>query len=122
MLHGIFDASPFLYDLACGLFTNTWNAGDIVRCIPHKTLHIDKLDRSYSIEIPNIGCVVVLHGGASGFRLWNSHKNIVCGKLKKIPVTRDYDYRISFCVCFSRKCSDDIVCFITSFFSNRYMH
>ena len=82
----IFDTAVLCYDRGRRLFSDARYAGDIVGCITHQCLDINKLNRCHLIFFYHFFGVVIFNLGSGALGLWDADLDPVCCKLQQITV------------------------------------
>ena len=107
----IFNGMIFHNDLCSRLFSDSRYARDIIGGIAHQRLQVNKLRRRHLIAFLDIRRIIIFHFRPSLPGLGDPDLNMVCGKLKKIPVSGNDGYFHPFFFTAGGKRPDQIVRF-----------
>ena len=86
MLIDVFHAVIAAYKVESGFFAYAGNAGNIVAGIPHKRLHLNKLNRSDAVFFHNGGLVHHFGNGGAHFSGGKANLGVWAYKLEAVPV------------------------------------
>ena len=117
-----FDVSISRNQRSRTFFSDPRNSRNVVGRIAHQRFQLDNLGRRDLISIYHILCVIILNLCHPFAGLGHPDHNLVCGNLQKIPVS-GYDHRLKpFCLTFSGRSTQQIVCLIPLLHEQRDVH
>ena len=122
ILNSSFNCMIFAYNFLGCFRSDARYTRNIIGCIAHKPLHFYKFRRCYTVKLLNAVSIIIFNCCFTGLCLRYPDKNLICCKLKQIAVTWKYSNLISFFICFSGKCTDNIISFITALLNGSDAH
>ena len=112
MFMGILNGTELHDHLGCGFFSNARNSRDIIGTVPHQSFQFYDLWRRYLIFLNHFRGMIILNGGLPPDSLRQPDQYLICGKLKKIPVSGKNGHIHAFRFTSSGNRSKKIVCLI----------
>ena len=112
MLMSILNGTELHDHLGRGLLSNARDSRNIIGAVAHQCFQFYNLRRRYLIFFKNFRCMVVFNGCLSPDSLRKPDQHLICGKLKKIPISGKNGNIHALCFTSSGDRTKKIICFI----------